>query len=281
VNRSILESLGLQIREVGSGLEADLPLVSGQLINPLTRQFLTQASFAVVGDKLLVIDPPELVGSPSVSVARVESSQDIETLLSHSLSEHVVQVQRRSAELTALGVQPNVHPRTLQLSATIKSGPMELTIASDRRGNFKVVEARRDGAALPEPSASAFELSEFRDRHGLEAYLAALFEAPQPAASTQAPVTFRELVDRFGPGALVPTGSPIEMLVEIRVQGQFYRFAAARMGGRTFRGLLAGTSGKLWAERFELDDFPGVAMLVSQVLHVPREAVELLGRPKG
>ena len=46
--------------------------------------------------------------------------------------------------------------------------------------------------------------------------------------------------------------------MELEVDGERYRFAAARVAGRTFRGLLAGPTGKVWADRFELEDFPGV-----------------------
>ncbi len=65
------------------------------------------------------------------------------------------------------------------------------------------------------------------------------------------------------------------MLLE--VGGRPYRFAAARVAGRTFRGLLAGAQGKVWAERFELDDFPGVVPLVADLLKVPAQAVKLVG----
>jgi hypothetical protein len=61
------------------------------------------------------------------------------------------------------------------------------------------------------------------------------------------------------------------------VKGEIYRFAAARVQGRTFRGLLAGTKGKVWAERFELDGFPGIVQLVADLFQVPSEAVQLLG----
>ena len=59
------------------------------------------------------------------------------------------------------------------------------------------------------------------------------------------------------------------------------RFAAARVVGRTFRGLLAGGQGKVWAERFDLGEFPGVVPLVARLLRVPATAVKVLRSPEG
>jgi len=65
--------------------------------------------------------------------------------------------------------------------------------------------------------------------------------------------------------------------MELQVQGKTYRFAATRVAGRTFRGLLAGAQGKLWAERFELEDFPGVVRLVADLLKVSPRSVKVVG----
>jgi hypothetical protein len=67
------------------------------------------------------------------------------------------------------------------------------------------------------------------------------------------------------------------VLVHLRVNGAPYRFAAARVVGRTFRGLLASATGKVWADRFELDGFPGIVQLVADLLKVSPEAVQCVG----
>src|SRR5205823_13591445 len=87
-------------------------------------------------------------------------------------------------------------------------------------------------------------------------------------------VTFDDVVERFGGASMVPPRSPLEILLELRVKGRLYRFAAARVEGRTFRGLLASRDGKLWAERFELDDFAGVTKLVCKVSCVRPDELE-------
>src|SRR5438093_7271344 len=107
-------------------------------------------------------------------------------------------------------------------------------------------------------SAHAFELSEFRERSALEKYLVAMFgetvigskpgeraqvdrsrvaAEPQVAqvATVDIPIYFKDLVAAFGPLGTVPSRSQIEVLVELKVGNDSFRFAAARVTGKTFR----------------------------------------------
>ncbi len=52
------------------------------------------------------------------------------------------------------------------------------------------------------------------------------------------------------------------------VDGERYRFVAARVRGRTFRELLAGPEGRKWADHFQLEDFTGVADVAARALSV-------------
>ena len=97
--------------------------------------------------------------------------------------------------------------------------------------------------------------------------------AATPAVTPAREVRYAELARLFSGGALIPPAANVELLVQLTVNGAVYRFAAARVRGRTFRGLLAGAKGKIWAERFDLDEFPGVVPLVADLLGVPQDAV--------
>ncbi|MHB8872295.1 MAG: hypothetical protein ACYC8T_01285 [Myxococcaceae bacterium] len=285
MSAKILKDLGLTVRENDGMVEADLELELGQLVNPLTRKFLSKATFTLLGDRLLAIDPPELVGFPAILVTRIARSLEIENQLVTSLNEHIFQLSRRSAELTAMGISPKVDPESLSLTAEVAAGSFSFVIAADKQGNFRVARARRGDDELTTSSVQAFELSEFREKSALEGYLQALFgelQAPRDEAAPAAPgalplVTLGDIVTRFGDLSVVPPKSTLEILAELKVGGKPYRFAAARVAGRTFRGLLAGTAGRVWAERFEIDDFPGVPELVAKLLSVPIEDVELVG----
>jgi hypothetical protein len=86
-------------------------------------------------------------------------------------------------------------------------------------------------------------------------------------------VRFEELARFIDPAAVLPATSALELLVELEANGARYRFGAARISGRTFRGLLAGPAGKLWADQFELDAFPGARALLAGLLKIPLEHV--------
>jgi hypothetical protein len=188
------------------------------------------------------------------------------------------------------------------LSADVKVPPWAFTIGTDRMGNFRVVRAMNGNVEMTTTQAHAFELSEFRERSALESYLIAMFGEGRPAAPDsrrtpapsrkdsaevdtepvsqsaarpESPLFFKDLVAAFGPGASVPSRSQVEVVIELRVGTEQYRFAAARVSGRTFRGLLAGANGKLWADRFELSDFPGIKQLLATLLGVPESKIEV------
>jgi hypothetical protein len=302
MDRAFLEDLGLKVRDADGVIEAELELNSGQAMNPLTRQFLSRAQFTVVGDRLIAIDPPELVGLPPINVAHLQRASALEDIIVKALNDSIMHVQRRSAELTSLGFSPKVDPASLSLTVELRIGDWEFTIGTDRMGHFRVQRAVHSGSEMTATSAHSFELSEFREKSSLETYLIAMFEGsvdtqkvsrskkktddrgevdtePQsPAAGPpDVPLYFKDLVGAFGPMATIPGRSNIEILIELRVDRESYRFAAARVSGKTFRGLLAGASGKLWADRFELNEFPGIKQLLAMVLGVAESKIEVIG----
>jgi hypothetical protein len=302
MDRALLEDLGLSVKDAEGVIEAELELTSGQAVNPLTRQFISKAQFTVVGDRLITIFPAELVGMPPITLSHVSRAAALEDILVKCLNEAIMHVQRRSEQLTALGLTPRVDPNSLQLSAELKVPPFHFTIGTDRLGNFRVTRAINDGVEMTTTSAHGFELSEFRARGALESYLLAMFgesrppppqrtqtPAPKPkrdndidtepmsesAAPPDQPLYFKDLVAAFGPSATVPGRSQVEVLIELKVGNDHFRFAAARVSGKTFRGLLAGAQGKLWADRFELQDFPGIKQLLAKLLGVPESRIEV------
>ena len=104
----------------------------------------------------------------------------------------------------------------------------------------------------------------------------ALLGDPAPRSD----VGYEELAARFGPAARVPRTSALELVADFTARGERYRFVAARIRGRTFRGLLAGPDGKKWAEHFLLEDFAGVADVAARVLGIaPGEISWLEGDP--
>lgn len=276
-----LHELGMTVREVDGVDIADLEVSAGLLVNPITGEAIQRVSFATSTDRLTVLEPPTLVGIPPLLLARIARTEDLEQILSDALQDIAQQLERRSAELSALGIDPVIEPDKLRLTAMVATGEARFLLALNRQGRFYVVQAARGGDSLTTTHPQSFELTEFRDRAALEGYLLALFgdhesasrrtQGETPARSL---IRFAEIASKFGPHAVVPPRSSLEVLLLLRVKGEEYRFAAARLTGRTFRGMIAGARGKLWVDRFTLDDFPGVPALMAKLLNVSPGDVE-------
>ncbi len=285
MDRAFLEGLGLAVHAGDNGvIGAELVLTAATAFNPLTRQQIDRVNFTVMGDRLIFVGPAELVGAAPINLAYLTPATRLEDLILQTLSAHLYQLERRSNELAAIGVSPKVDPHTLQLSAELKRGPFKFGLGASRSGQFRVTRCVKDGVELTAASPTVFELSEFRDRSALEDFLYAMFsdvaataEAParKTAELTEGTISMLEIFRSFGDG-LVPARSLLEIVSELRVKNERYRFAAARVQGRTFRGLLAGPTGKVWAERFELEEFTGIRALVANVLSVSLEDVEVM-----
>ena len=296
MDRAFLEQLGLDVTEADGVVEAELVLQGGQALNPLTRKVIERVSFTIMGDRLLYVGPPEFVGAQPINVAYLSPNSRLEDLITQTLTDHLFQLERRSNELSALGISPRVDPSTLQLTADLEKAPLKFTIGASRTGQFRIMRTLNDGVELTNAGQNVFELSEFFDKRALEDFLFALFsdvvatpeEQPEPvgsatitsspsllvAASSAQALSFRELFDAFG-DAKLPPRSPLEVVADVNVKGQRLRFAAARVQGSTFRGMLAGPTGKIWADRFELDEFPGIKGFISELMGVPYDDVEV------
>ncbi|MBL9036987.1 MAG: hypothetical protein JNG84_00605 [Archangium sp.] len=284
MDRASLEELGLRVRDGEDDvvLEAELVFPGSILINPLTRQTIDRVVFTIMGDRLLYVAPPEFVGGPPINLAFVTSANHLQDVVVQTLGDHLFQLERRSNELSAMGVPPKVDPMTLQLTAEVSRGPFHFTLGASRSGQFRVTRCVRDDTELTSAGQTQFELSEFRSRHALADYLFAMFcdvaVSPQlpPPELLELGVTVAQLARAFGDGTIPPRES-IEVVAELKVGTERLRFVASRLKGRTFRGLLAGPRGKIWAERFEIEAFPGIRPLVARLLKVTVEHVEVVG----
>ncbi len=286
MDRAFLEGLGLKVTETDGVVEAELELNSGLALNPLTRHVISTVDFTVMGDRLLYVGPPEFVGAQPINLAFLTDTSRLEDLVIQTLNDHLYQLERRTNELSALGIGAKVDPSSLQLSVELERGPFRFTLGASRIGQFRVMRCLNEGLELTIGAPAVFELSEFRDRAALEDFLYAMFgdvagsPTPPPRERETPPpvdvsISMKALFEAFG-DATVPPRSTMEFFAELRVGGETLRFAAARLQGRTFRGLLAGPTGKIWADRFELDEFPGVRALVSELVGVPIEDIEVV-----
>lgn len=273
-----LQGLGLDARETDGGLRVELSLGHGALLHPVSGGALEQVSFVVDGGALIPVAPPALCGIGTFGLHTLTDAESLADQVRERFGRQLAALGQLAGQLDALGLVGEVDPDTLVLSARVVAAPFTFVLQADRDGRLRVTRASRDDVQVRLQKDAVFELSGFGDRATLGHYLAGLVDGAGGEAPTAVPlVRYGELEQAFGAAALVPPSTPLEVLVELSVEGKRYRFAAGRVMGRTFRGLLAGRRGKLWAERFELDDFPGVAALAADVLGVPLDAVTILG----
>ncbi len=277
-----LTELGLGVTDTEAGLEAVLQLGT-PLLNPLARRPIATGVFALAEQRLIPLEPAELVGLPPLTLDGVRNRSELEQQLAGAFHTHLITLQRRSSELRALCCAPQVDPETLVVAARVDDPPFHFVLAGDKRGLLRVIEVARDGEASLTDVGAPFDLSDFPNRAGLFAHLRALVSSPgaergRSAATSQLvrPIDYREVLEHFGEAAWIPATANIDVVVTVRVQGTAYRFAATRVRERTFRALLAGPTGKVWADQFELDGFPGVPAIVAAALGIPTAEVDVV-----
>lgn len=276
-----LAALGLAVSESETGMVAELSLGDAALLHPVSGASLNRVSFAVDGERLITVAPTPLAGVGAITWTGIEGAGALADIVRERFGRQLAILGNGAGALDALGIASEVDPDHLSLSAKVQHEAWTFVVQADLEGRFRLVRALRDKSAVHLEQETRFELSAFSDRATLGHYLMGLVEGGADVVAPLKPQLLRQgmLLQAFGADALVPPGSPVELLVELAVGGRRYRFAAGRVRGRTFRGLLAGREGKLWAERFELETFPGVVALCAEVLGVSEDAVRVLGTP--
>ncbi len=259
-----LAQLGLTVHEGAAGPEVVLPL-QRSVVNPLTRRPVPAVTLALAEALLIPVDPPELVGLPPLAVDSLTEAPELEARLLAGFDEHVAGLEAMASRLEALGLQPCVDPGSLEVRGEAQVGGLRVVLGADKQGKVRILQVHRAGALLRSEVGAPFALAQFPDAATLQAHLLAV---AGDAAAPGTGVGYGELAERFGPAAHVPSTSALELVSDFTVRGERYRFVAARVRGRTFRGLLAGPDGKKWAEHFQLEDFPGVADVASRALGV-------------
>jgi hypothetical protein len=286
-----LTELGLGVTDTEAGVEAVLTLGT-PLLNPLAQHSIPNGVFALTEHLLVPLEPPELVGLPPLSLEGVRSRSELEQQLAGAFQRHLVSLQRYTAALRGLGITARVDPETLELAARVEDPPFLFQLAGDKQGQLRMVEAGRAGEVIVPDVDASFDLSGFPSRDALVAHLRTLLGAPETPAEPAEPdpvraptstpairsgaVEYGDLLAHFGPKAWVPPAATIDLVVTLRALGGVYRFAATRVSERTFRALLAGPEGKVWADQFVLDAFPGVEEVAAQALGIEAGAVELI-----
>jgi hypothetical protein len=100
--------------------------------------------------------------------------------------------------------------------------------------------------------------------------------APAQVVATPPPrnaLTLATLSRVFGEDSILAPNAMVELVQEFVYGNTRYRFVAAREMGTRFKGRLIGPSGDVWADKFDLLDFPGARKVVALALGAPDPAV--------
>jgi hypothetical protein len=288
-----LSTLGVPVR-LGADretLEGEIGF-SGRVVHPATGQTIARARFVVSGhDRLSFVEPPLSALGP-VDFYLHERLLGFEQAVGTALAALHGQLEDVAARLRALQLEVAVDAERLQLRAVVKAPhhAFEILGAADGARVSRVAPV----GGRPQEVAASFpplDLRLFGSGAELEAFLVtslplmetaptAAAEAPAgagPAArleATPAPrnaLTLARLAEVFGAEAMLPPNAMVELVQEFQHAGTRYRFVASREMGTRFKGRLIGPSGDVWADRFELGNFPGTRAVVAQALGAPAE----------
>jgi len=269
-------------------LEGELPFA--RLPHPATGAPIPRGRFAVVGHDSLRFTEPPLSALAPVPFYDLERASGLEQRVAEALQRRVAQLQDQAARLRALGLEVSADHDRLAARAVVKTPTHAFELLGGPEG-VRVARVAPVGGRPFEvpPTFPAVRLEEHHTPTDLEIWLAhrvpeleaasrggpAAAATPVPASSrleaTLAPrtaVTLGQLARAFGEAGMLAPNAPVEVVQEYQHGGTRYRFVALREVGTLFKGRLIGPKGDVWAERFDLANFPGTAQVVASALGV-------------
>ncbi|HET6437495.1 MAG TPA: hypothetical protein VFG59_05500 [Anaeromyxobacter sp.] len=285
-----LSAMGIPVR-LGvdrETLEGELAF-AGRVLHPVTGQPIPRARFLVDGhDRLRFPDPPLSLLGP-VNFYEHERAVSLEQALGLALARRGAALQDVAARMRALRLEASLDPERLAARAVVKTATHAFEILGTPDG-VRVSRVAPVGGRPFEvaPDFPALALPTFATATDLEIFLVgavprmtgpatkapsrpeappaegALLATPPPRNA----LTLAALLQAFGEEAIVAPNAAVELVQEFEWGNTRYRFVASREMGTHFRGRLIGPGGDVWAERFELEGFPGARRVVSLALGV-------------
>lgn len=286
-----LTALGVPVR-LGADretLEGEL-VFQGRVVHPATGQPIARARFVVGGhDHLRFVDAP-LAALGEVNFYVHDRAAALEQALAQAMIARAAALQDVAARMRALRLEAALDPERLAVRAVLKTA----THAFEILGGVEAVRVSRVAPVGGKPFEVAADfppllLSEFPSSTDLEVFLVtavprmAAGPRPAPAAAgataqgaavvaTPPPrnaLTLALLGEVFGADAILAPNAMLEVVQEFVHGNTRYRFVATRELGTRFKGRLIGPSGDVWADRFELEHFPGTRKVVALALGAP------------
>lgn len=286
-----LIGLGVQTRIDHDAEEARGLFVfrTGAVVDPSTRVRVAEAPFRSVGHDQLEFTQPPLAGLGPVSFYDAATTQVVEERVARALGERMQSLQEATRRLHALRIEPQFDLARLYMVTIIETPTRLYELVADGK-QFRIARLKEGKGDFVElaPGLGALRLEDFTTRSDIELHLSSLGAKLLPAsprASSEATTSALEsltpaegsltleLLQRFGPGAIIRGEPRIVVSRDFRFNGLHYRFEATHESGSSFRGRFGGASGDKWADRFDLTRFPGIEALVRIVLGLPETSL--------
>ncbi|HVO20997.1 MAG TPA: hypothetical protein VMU15_17170 [Anaeromyxobacter sp.] len=272
-------------------LEGEL-VFSGRVVHPATGQSIARARFLVDGHDRLRFPEAPLSSLGAVNFYEHDRVASLEQALAIGLARRGAALQDVAARMRALRLEAAVDPERLAVRAVLKTATHAFEILGTPEGvrvsRVAPVGGRPFEVAADFPPLSLAEHASVTD---LEIFLVnGVPRMSGPAATPPRPVqpppgggelramppprnaaTLGALVAAFGPESILAPNVAVELVQEFEASNTRYRFVATREMGTSFRGRVIGPSGDVWADRFELEGFPGVQRVVALALELPED----------
>ncbi len=285
-----LSALGIPVRLAADRetLEGEIGF-AGRILSPATGQAIVRARFVVSGHDTLRFTDAPLAALGPVNFYEHERPAALEGAVSAALAARGAALQEIASRMRAIGLEPTVDPDRLAVRSVVKTASHAFELLADPEGVRVSRVAPVGGAPFEvDPAFPAVDLAEFRTLSDLDAFLSSAVgrmvarAAPRAAATafdgggalqaTPPPrnaLTLAALAQVFGEDSVLAPNAMVELIQEFQHGGTRYRFVASREMGTRFKGRLIGPSGDVWAEPFDLVDFPGTRRVVAVALGAP------------
>ncbi|MDQ3264561.1 MAG: hypothetical protein M3Y59_13000 [Myxococcota bacterium] len=271
-------AIPVQLDATSQELRGEWRFRSGKVVAPGTQVRIASCRFRVEGhDHLKFLDPP-LGALEPLSFYDAETPEAFEVRVARALTVRLGYLQSIAGQLAARKLPTKLDAARLVLRAEVETTDHLFELEGDPNG-IRITGLRPRMGQHPATQVNfPLNLEEYPTRSDLEVYLSSVTQrgqltqkqpaAPAPPAQLElapapANVLSVQLLQRLGPDVILHANAgKLELIQELRVGGDLFRFQAVHLGGTTFQGRLVTGVSEKWADRFDLARFPGVEELV-------------------
>jgi hypothetical protein len=293
-----LTALGVPVRFGADRESLEGELSFTRVMNPGTGQPIARGRFVVTGhDHLRFVDPP-LAALGTFNFYAHEKLPQLEAAVAQALQQRAAALQNVLLTMRLAHLDAQVDPERVVVRAVLKTATHAFEIIGTSTDGIRVARVAPVGSTPYEVAGDfpALELSQYPTATDLEIYLVGnvnQMRPPQAASSSRPPragppspaagnalvatpaprnaLTLAAVAQVFGADSLIAPNALIELIQEFEHANVRYRFVATREMGTRFKGRLIGPNGDVWADKFELANFPGTRKVVAAALGIPAE----------